>query len=46
MRDRLSYTVTYTKKDARGVLQGDEGRELSARNDGPGEWRLLLDMSN
>ena len=41
--ESANFLVTYTKKDTRGELQGDEGRELSARNYGPGEWWLLLD---
>ena len=41
--ESANFVVTYTKKDTNGELQGDEGRELSARNYGPGEWWLLLD---
>ena len=35
--------VYYTKKDTGGLLNGEEGRELAARNYGADEWWLLLD---
>ena len=35
--------VYYTKKDTGGLLNGEEGRKLAARNYGADEWWLLLD---
>ena len=35
--------IKYTKKDTDNTLQGDEARELTVHNYGPGEWWLLLD---
>ena len=38
-----NFLIKYTKKDTDSTLQGDEARELTVRNYGPGEWWLLLD---
>ena len=38
-----NFLIKYTKKDTGDALQGDEARELTMRNYGPGEWWLLLD---
>lgn len=41
--ETANFIVEYTKKATGGLLQGQEGRELSARNYGADEWWLLLE---
>ena len=44
LRDATANVMVYhTKKDTGGLLNGEEGRELAARNYGADEWWLLLD---
>ena len=40
---KANFLIKYTKKDTADVLQGDEARELTTHNYGPGEWWLLLE---
>ena len=47
MCETANFIVQYTKKQTGNALQGDEARELSARNYGADEWSqwwLLLDV--
>ena len=41
--ETANFVVEYYKKDTGGLLQGQDGRELSVRNYGADEWWLLLD---
>ena len=41
MCETANFIVQYTKKQTGNALQGDEARELSARNCGADEWSVV-----
>ena len=44
MCETANFKVMYTKKETDGEMQGHQARELTARNYGRDEWRMLLDQ--